>query len=68
MNRDLKALLVKKNIKHKDIAKEAGGVSRQTVAVVIGGYGQSKAIKNATAKLLNIPIEKLEKLCIRKAA
>ena len=67
MNRQLKALLIRQGIKQTMIAKEAR-VARSTVSVVLGGHQQSLPVKRATAKLLNISLERLEKLWTRKAA
>ncbi|MBW4056535.1 MAG: helix-turn-helix domain-containing protein [Proteobacteria bacterium] len=67
MNRELKALLIKNGIKQKTIAEQAG-VSRSTVSGVLGGHAQSKTVKGTTARLLNISIDRLERLWARKAA
>ena len=75
MNRKLKSLLIKNGIKQKDIAKRVAeitgrpdGVSRSTVSGVLGGHAQSRPVKQATADLLGINIDRLEKLWVRKVA
>lgn len=67
MNRELKSLLIKKGVKQVAIAKKAN-VSRSTVSGVLGGHAQSKPVKKATAEMLNISLDRLEKLWVRKAA
>ena len=67
MNRQLKALLIRKGVKQTMIAKRAN-VARSTVSVVLGGHQQSLPVKRATAELLNISLDRLEKLWTRKAA
>lgn len=67
MNRKLKALLIKNGVKQTEIAKLAG-VARSTVSCVLGGHEKSRPIMQATAKLLKMPVERLEKMWSRNKA
>jgi transcriptional regulator with XRE-family HTH domain len=58
MNRIVKALLVKRGIKQKDLAEELG-VLLSTVSGVINGHHSSKRIKKHIAEKLDKPYEKL---------
>jgi transcriptional regulator with XRE-family HTH domain len=58
MNRKIKALLIERGIKQKDIAAELG-VLLSTVSGVINGHHSSHRIKEHIAKKLHKPYEKL---------
>ena len=58
MNRKIKALLIEKGIKQKDIA-DALNVAPCMVSGVIGGYMKSRRIREYIAVQLNRPYEKL---------
>ena len=58
MNRKVKALLVERGIKQKDIAEELG-VLLSTVSGAINGHHESRRIKTYIAKKLHRPYEKL---------
>ncbi|MDD2367636.1 MAG: helix-turn-helix transcriptional regulator [Desulfuromonadaceae bacterium] len=67
MNRKLKSLLIENGVKQADIARKIG-VNRSTVSSVLGGHQNSQHVKSATAELLGLRIEQLEKLWKRRAA
>lgn len=58
MNNKVRALLVEKGIKQKDIA-EALDVSPGVVCGVIGGYFSSRRVRKAIADALQMPYEKV---------
>lgn len=58
MNRKVKAILIRRNIKQTEIAKELG-IKRCTVSGVINGHTDSKRIKEYIAKRVNMDYEKL---------
>ena len=58
MNRKVKALLIEKGIKQKDIA-ESLDVSPGCVSGAIGGLFQSRRVREAVAKELKMPYEKV---------
>ena len=58
MNRKVKALLVERGIKQKDLADELG-VLIGTVSGVINGHHSSKRIKQYIAKRLGIAYERI---------
>jgi len=58
MNRKVKALLIERGIKQKEIAEELG-VKRATVSGVINGFHSSERIKRHIAMRLNKPYERL---------
>jgi transcriptional regulator with XRE-family HTH domain len=54
----IKALLMEKEIRHKDIA-EALGVSNALISGVLGGYFESRRVKQAIADALQMKYEKV---------
>ena len=58
MNRKIKALLVERGIKQKDLAEELG-VLLATVSGVINGHHSSARIKQHIAKRLDKPYARL---------
>lgn len=58
MNRKVKALLIKKGIKQKQIA-DALGITPGTVSGAIGGHYESRPVKEKVAQLLQMDYEKL---------
>ena len=58
MYRNVKAILVRKGIRQKQLAAEIG-VLPATVSGVLNGHHNSRHIKDAIAKKLNMDFEKL---------
>ena len=56
--RKIKAMMIERGIKQKDIA-QALGVTRACISVVLNGYQNSKRVKAAIAEALNIKYEAL---------
>ncbi|MCL4492520.1 MAG: helix-turn-helix domain-containing protein [Nitrospirae bacterium] len=54
----IKAMMVERGIKYKEIAVRAG-VSPETVYVVLNGHGKSKRIQKAIADIIGLPYERL---------
>jgi DNA-binding XRE family transcriptional regulator len=54
----IKALMMERGIKQKDIAEELG-VTRACVSVVINGYENSRRVKKAIASALRVPFDDL---------
>lgn len=63
MNRKIKALLIKRGIKQKDIAesykRDGQSVSRGLVSGVINGHSESKPLKKHIAKMVGWEYERL---------
>ncbi len=54
----IKAMMVERGIKYKEIAIKAG-VSPETVYVVLNGHGKSMRIQKVIADVLGLPYERL---------
>lgn len=55
---EIKAALILKNIKHKDVAR-ALAVSEASVSLVVSGISRSHRIQSYIAQLLNRPMDEI---------
>ena len=61
MNRKIKGMMISKNVKQADIARDLK-VSRGTVSGAIGGHHESEPVLQKTAELLGITYHELRKM------